>query len=211
MTGNHLDRRPPTARRRGRTAPGITNDCGWALYDSWLAGRGLRIVPPQRAIDPALISPRLSRGHLLEQKADGSFLWRSMGAGLAALFGRDLTGRTFDPAASPRHDWRFLAIYTTVGNQPCGVVLRCLARTARGRVTRIETLALPLLDDAGCANRVLAHSEVLDLGPREFQRFGPLTELKIAGFDFFDIGAGTPPGAAFWQPGVRTTELVSRK
>ena len=189
MTGNHLG-----GRCRPRPGPPSNAKGGAAaFYEHWLSRRAGAMVPDHKAIDLAALSHLLPRIQVLDRRADGSFEWRRIGAELVAFFGRDRSGQTFDPAALPRHDRDFLAVYTAVGSQPCGAVVHCRAQTTSERVAGLKILALPLLDDAGCANRVLAYSEVFGLGRRELQRFGCFIDLRIERLDFSDIGAGKPP------------------
>ena len=195
----------------GFCTPSIVSEHAEALYNYWLTQRGKTVVPARTVIDPTAISDLLPWIHLLDHKADGSFGWRLMGTELAAFFGRDRTGQAFDPAALPRHDGLFLIVYTAIGDQPCGAVVRCLARMTSGRVVTMETLALPLLDDVGRATRIIAYSEVLGLGRRELQRFGCFVDLTIQRLDFFDIGAGKPPGGVSWRSSIPSGRATSPK
>lgn len=193
----------------GPCAPRLTSEYAEALYEYWAAQRGAAVVPSHNAIDLAAISDLLPWIHLLDHRADGSFGWRLIGAELAVLFGRDHSGQAFDPAALPRHDRLFLIVYTAIGDQPCGAVIRCLARMTSGRIVTVETLALPLLDDVGRATRIIAHSEVLDFRHYELEHFGCFADLTVGRLDFFDIGAGTPSGKVAWRSSVPSRDLTS--
>ena len=192
MSGHDLVCDRLTTNRRQPAPPAITNAYAQALLEYWIARRGSAVVPPRRAIDPADIADLLPLVHLLDRRADGRFVWRLVGTELTGYYGRNLAGETFDPAGVPSHDRRFSIIYRTITNQPCGADIRCLARTRSGRVLPLETIALPLLDDAGRPTKILAHSEPIDLEHPRLRHICQFTDLRIERVDIFDIGAGLP-------------------
>ena len=189
--------------------PEVASEYSQAFLEHWVAEREPKIVPDFAALNSARISDLLPWIQWLEQRADGSFRWRSLGEGIATLFGGETSGQTMNPESRPCHDRRFLAVYTAVVGQPCGAVIRCLGGTAGGRLVTLETLALPLLDDVGRPTRIVAYSEVLDLEPCELQRSGRIVGLAIQGFDFLDIGKGKPSGCASWRNTTREKDLAS--
>lgn len=185
------------ARLHRTEAPALSNEYAQAFYEYWGALRGPGVAPMRSAIDPRAIPDLLPRLHGLRLRPDGSFLWRFMGDDLVDLYGRNPTGEVFNPGATPRHDRRFLSIYTAVSDRPCGAVLHSRAG-ARALSVAIETLVLPLLDDAGRTTELLMHSEPLDLDRLELRHFHQVSDLRIEGLDLFDIGAGKPPSQGTW-------------
>lgn len=197
MTGHRPDRTLPLAGTLRAEVPAITSLRTRALYEHWLARSGTALLPHRSAITPGAISGLLPRTCGLCRRPDGSFLWRLVGYELVDFFGRDLTAAPFDPGSRPRHDRRFLSVYTAVSSHPCGAVICCRAR-ARGLHVTLEILALPMLDDAGQSTEILLHLEPLDLGRLEFRHLYDIVEMRIEAVDFFDIGAGRPSGQLTW-------------
>ena len=185
----------PVAGAHGPEVPASTN--AQALCAHWRARRGVAVLPQRSAIRSGAISDLLPWTFGLGRRPDGTFAWRALGRELVDFFGRDLTGEPFEPGSPPRHDRRFLSAYTAVSSHPCGAVISCRAR-ARGLQVALETLALPMLDDAGQSNEILLHLGPLDPGQLVFRQVYQVVDLRIEAVDFFDIGAGRPSSRLIW-------------
>ena len=177
-------------------AAGLRDEYSQAFYEYWWAQRAGAAAPPRAAIDPAAMLPDLlPQIHMLDRQPAGGFVWRLMGTGLTALYGRDLTGAPFDLVGPPYHDPRYLDAYGAVTTHPCAAVIRASASTISGRSADLEQTILPLLDGEGQPSKIIAYTAILDLERRDLMDFGSLTTLAIAHVDFVDIGAGIPSEA----------------
>jgi hypothetical protein len=127
-----------------------------ALHAYWLSKKGSRIAPPRSAIKPAEIASLLPTIALIDVIGEPPrFCFRLFGTGLAAAYGRDLTGKFLDEIDIDSIDTKIL-------RQAENMVRNCRVRVARDRFTKrdgrhieYERISLPLSNDGSTVNMIL--------------------------------------------------------
>jgi len=128
------------------------------LHAYWLAKKGDRAAPARAAIRPEEIPRLLPYLALLDVLGEPPrFRIRLFGTGLVRTYGEDLTGRFADEIDLDTVGPDIVAQLTALVRECRPVVARVrFTKAADGRHLQYERIALPLSDDGGTVNMILA-------------------------------------------------------
>jgi hypothetical protein len=179
---------PPGTQERHNST--MKQDATRALFEYWDALRGTRPAPERSDIDPGAIRSHLANTFILALDPEHGHPFRIAGTSICALFGSELTRKSFETLWDADDRRAIRELLQTVTEDMEGVVAGVTGRNEAAETVGLEMILLPLADSDGAAGRVLGGLTTAVppywLGTRPVQSLH-LGELRFTGA----AGAGT--------------------
>ena len=127
------------------------------LYTYWVGLRHGRRIPPRAAFDPTAVPRLLPNLILLDVEPEtGRQIVRVLGTRVAAVYGRDYTGKYLDEIYFGANLESVLNDYGTCAREGRPVLEYRDFRNVRDVLYRMERLILPFSDDDTRVNKVIS-------------------------------------------------------
>ncbi|MEQ8510169.1 MAG: hypothetical protein RIB43_14280 [Rhodospirillaceae bacterium] len=158
------------------------------FYDHWTSLRGASDIPENSVFfDNA--HPDYAPGTFMLELINETAVVRLMGTGLVEQWGHDQTGTIIGTAQSEGLEKAWYDNALTIVTHPCGMLVNSYFKSTQGRLSMIETIALPLVSPKSSNKRVVSYTEMIgDLGYKEF----PDVWLETPKILWVDIGHSCP-------------------
>ena len=125
------------------------------LLDYWRSKSGTDRLPSRRDIDPSEIPDLLPHLLMIEVRENGAFRCRLSGSAVAAGFGRELAGKSFDEAFTAEAAKRAARNCRRVAALGRPLIVHNTYAETKGKGLSASCLLLPLADANGVVGRIL--------------------------------------------------------
>jgi hypothetical protein len=154
---------------------------------------GNAFVPLRTAFNPMKIHRLLPYIFIVEWKSEDFLEVRLSGTALDDAAGKSLKGSNYLDLYPPGERQFFAQLIGALTHHPCGLLMNRRIEQPSGYMHTLQSLSLPLADSDGKPRYIVGVMNV-----NRDKTMGVFDNIETArshidGYDYMDIGAGTPP------------------
>lgn len=135
------------------------------LFQYWSGLRGTQEIPKRGQFDPRAVPETLESMLIIERVSKGDLRIRCAGLTLCEFAGMELRGMRPDILADPEHRADLNRLLEQVVEGPTVAVAEVTVSDARNHETNSRLLLLPMQNDLGDVNRILACLRAPEVSP----------------------------------------------